>query len=111
MPKGLANFPDCSDYRCSVTQKLHTQNIFELNQELSCKLKHPTDWNTNVEQEFVDLVWDLCKKILRNLNPDLDFSVDVYRHNANEVYTSILHLLGGEMVDRVCNLYLRNTFI
>lgn len=42
--RSLANFPDCLDYRhsdCEKKQELHTQNIFELNKEPSCKLKHP----------------------------------------------------------------------
>lgn len=71
--RSLANFPDRSDYRYSKTQNLHIQNIFELNQDLPCKWKYPTDWETNVGQEFVDLVWGLYKKILRSLNPALDF--------------------------------------
>lgn len=108
MLKSFTNFPDSLDYGCSKTQNLHNQNIFELNQEWSCKLKHPTNGETNVEQGVVDLVWDLYKKTLRSLNPDLDLSIDVHWHNGNGVYTSILHLLRGEMVDRMCNLYLRN---
>lgn len=70
MLKSFTSFPDCSDHRFSKTQNLYSQNIFELNPELSHKLKHPADWGTNVEQELVNLVRDLYKKILRSLNTD-----------------------------------------
>lgn len=80
MLKHFINFPDCSNYRSSKTQNLHSHFWVE-----SRTVLQPTDWERNVEQGFVDLVWDLCKKILRSLNPDLDLSVDVHWHNGNEV--------------------------